>query len=129
MNLQRITTVTLVSVSLISAPIAAQATDWFMAASGQSSKVKHFVDRDSIVRSGNSAKANVLVVFDIPTEEGTVGYYASSEFSCAERKGRDIKTTYLRQDGSTRRDNTLEDWVSFRPDSVAEGVLKQVCGY
>ena len=129
MKLQHITTAAFVSVALISAPIAAQASDWFMAASDRGREVQYFVDRDSIIRNGNSAKANILAVFSTPTEEGTVGYSATSEFSCADKKGRDTQTTYIRRDGSTRRQNTLEDWSTFKPNSVAEGVLLQVCGY
>ncbi len=109
-------------------PIAAQASDWFMAASGQGGG-RYFVDRSSIVRNGNNAKANVFVMFDTPTDEGTVGYTASSEFSCVDRKHRDTQTTFLRNDGSTRSNNIADKWDTVSPDSVIEAVLKQACGY
>lgn len=129
MNFQRVITTTGVSLALIAAPITAQASDWFMAASGQSGTAKFFLDRDSIVRNGNNAKANVFVVFDTPSEEGAIAYTASSEFSCSDRKQRDTQTTYMRNDGSTRRSNIADDWDTVNPGSTMEAVLQQACGY
>jgi hypothetical protein len=129
LNLQRVIKAVFVSVALISSvPMVAQASDWFIAASAQGGS-QYFVDRDSIVRNGNNAKANLFVVFGTPTDEGTVGYTASSEFSCADRRYRDTQTTFLRNDGSTRHNNIADEWDTTKPDSVIEAVLQQACGY
>jgi hypothetical protein len=129
LHFQQAITVVGVSVALIAAPLTAQASDWFLAASGQSGASKFFLDRDSIVRNGNKAKANTFVVFGTPTEEGTVAYTASSEFSCSDRKQRDTQINYMRNDGSTRRNNIADDWNTVNPGSVMEAVLQQACGY
>lgn len=129
MNLQQVIAATGVSVALIAVPITAQASDWFMAAESQNGGFKYFVDRDSIVRNGNNAKANIFVVFDTPSKEGTVGYTASSEFSCSDRKQRDTQAVYIRNDGSTRRDNMVNDWEAVKPGSVMASVLQEACGY
>lgn len=122
-----IASVALTAITLISIPVAAQASNWFLLTSSESG-TKFFLDRDSITRNGTTVRASVFAVYEQPNK-GTVGYIAAREFSCTDKKLRDIQTTYLEEDSSTEQNNDIDQWRSMEPGSVGYGMIQKVCGY
>jgi len=103
---------------------SASASDFMML---QGDKAKSLLDRDSIVRTGTTAKATVISVYLNTSSEGEAGYSATREFSCTTRRVRDLKTTYFFKNGSTRQDFKVEPWRNVLPNTILETFLDMVC--
>jgi hypothetical protein len=117
----------LATFALVGLPIVARATDWTLVETSENG-ARYFVDLDSIVRSGNFVKASIFVVYGTSTSDGTVGYTGIREFSCLDKKTRDIQTTFLSEDGSSLRAGG-DEWRDNLPGTLGESANTKVCTY
>lgn len=103
------------------------ASDWVLLVTSNSGN-RFFVDLDSIERTGATIKAFIFVVYSQSGTSETVGYTTISEFSCSDKRTRNLQITYLREDGSSKREG-MGEWQSHSLGSVGEKINADVCSY
>ncbi|GEM_PF-6872453 len=119
--------------SIVSFPFVAQANDWVLMSSSaaQSGGARFFVDRDSIIHNKTNAQSSLFVIYQQP-DDGLIGYFAVREFSCNDKKWRDLQTTYLKEDGSTRKVSGNDEWKVLKmpiAGTIAEQLFQGICNY
>ena len=90
-------------------------------------KSKYLLDRDSIVRTGTTAKATFISIYSSPISTGGTGYASTREFSCTTRRVRDIKSSYFFENGAARQDFKVEEWRNIPSNTIIETFLDIVC--
>ncbi len=116
----------IVSLGLTTIPSVVKASDWSLAVFPTNGS-KYFVDFDSITRSEAGVKASIFVIYG-DSNDGSVGYSSTMEFSCFNNRSRDLQIQFLRNDGSSLRSGASE-WETHEPGTVGYNLNKKVCSY
>ena len=109
---------------LFSAPAAA--SDWWVI--GLSSAGIAFVDRDSIVRDGDSVIAWRRLYLKVPSPTGSTSFLSNERWDCRLRTVTRMVFTAYNADGAVARsDRKPEPATAIEPDSHNEAVWQTVC--
>ncbi len=125
-GIKQVTVAALTGISLVFSPFSAKAnSDWTLMSYTETGKT--LLDRASITRSGAIAKASMLFIYSQASKSGVVAYSTVTEFSCIDKKMRDIQTTYLKEDRSVIKDHTIDKWEVTEPGSIGERIVDEAC--
>ncbi|WP_374528678.1 surface-adhesin E family protein [Novosphingobium sp.] len=111
---------------------AAQAEQWRAVSerTDEAPRVVMFVDQDSLTRSGNTAKANVMTVVE-PSAVKSGGWNVSviyREVDCSGKRTRQLTSKYYTYSKIIEDDKTPNDWADINEGSMVDGVAKVMCG-